>query len=225
MSQPLAIRVSLAFFVAIVVLGQARADLVTIGDPSFEGVSLAPGNFTAGTYAANSWNSSANAGIFRPTASSYPSGVPNGVNIGYSSGVTIDQVLSATLTANTSYTLSVEVGSRLDAPHNDGYTIQLLAGGVVLAGTTNFPVPADGTFVLATDVYTAGPGDPHLGQALEIHLQSVATGQTSFDSVTLTATAVPEPTSLSLLTLTTAGAALCGWRRKTMRPDLDTRCG
>jgi hypothetical protein len=204
------IRRLLAIFIALSALSTAHASLLVIGDPSFEGIALSPGGFTSGVYAANSWNSNVNAGLFRPTASSFPAGVPDGLNIAYSaSSAAIDQVLTATLTANTTYTLSVNVGSRLDTPHNDGYTIQLLAGGALLSGTTSFPVPADGTFVLATDVYTAGAGDPHLGQALEIKLLSAATGQTVFDNVKLDATAVPEPASYLLLSLTAAGVGLC----------------
>jgi len=210
-------RVSLAVFIAVFAAGTARASLLTIADPSFEGLTLSPGSFTSGTYAAGSWNSGGNAGIFRPTTASYPGGAPDGSYVGYSSSSTvIDQVLSATLTANTTYTLGVAVGSRLDGPHNDGYTIQLLAGGVLLSGTTNFPVPADGSFVFATDAYTAGASDPHLGQALEIRLISAPTGQTSFDNVTLDAVpAVPEPASIMMLGITAAGAGLGRWRRKS----------
>jgi hypothetical protein len=202
------LRASLALLVGLLATESALAGQITIGDPSFEGVALAPGGFTSGTYAANSWNSNANAGIFRPTAASYPSGVPDGVNIGYSSSAAvIDQVLTATLTANTVYTLSVDVGNRLDTPHNDGYTIQLLAGGTVLNGTTNFPNPTQGNFVVATDSYTTGAADPLLGQPLEIKLISAATGQTSFDNVLLDASPVnvPEPTTLALFAIGAAG--------------------
>lgn len=216
LSASLPVRVALTIVLGLSAVVTSDAALVVIGDPSFEGIALSPGNFTSGVYAAGSWNSNANAGLFRPTASSYPSGVPDGVNMAYSSSsAVIDQVLTTTLAANTTYTLSVNVGSRLDSPHNDGYTIQLLAGGVVLAGSTNFPVPVDGTFVLATDVFTTGASNPQLGQALEIKLVSAATGQTSFDNVKLDATAAPEPTSWMLAGFTVAGAA--GIRRRRAR--------
>ncbi|EDY17585.1 protein of unknown function DUF1555 [Chthoniobacter flavus Ellin428] len=210
------LRVSLAVFIGLLAAQTASASLLTIGDPSFEGVSLGAGGFTSGSYAANSWNSNSNAGILRPTASEYPGGAPDGVNVAYSnSGAVIDQVLSATLTANTTYTLSVDVGSRLDGPFNNGYSIELLAGGVLLSQTTNVPAPTNGSFVLATDVYTAGASDPHLGQALEIKLVSANTGQTSFDNVTLNAAAVPEPSSLMLLGLAATGAGLFRRRGKS----------
>jgi hypothetical protein len=215
MSSLIAFRLSLAISIVLLVLGTAQASPITIGDPSFEGVALSPGGFTSGVYASGSWNSNANGGIFRPTASSYPSGVPDGVNTGYSNAsAVIDQVLAATLTANTIYTLSVNVGNRLDAPHNDGYTIQLLAGGAVLGGITSLPNPAAGQFALATDTYTAGVGDPHLGQALEIRLFSSATGQASFDLVTLDASPVPEPSSLALLVVAMGGIFVARRRRK-----------
>jgi len=200
MTSPIALRVLLTLSMGLFIFATAHAAPIAIGDPSFEGVALTPGNFTSGSYAANSWNSNANGGIFRPTASNYPGGVPDGVNIGYAGGsAVIDQLLNANLTVNTTYTLSVSVGNRLDAPHNDGYSIQLLAGGAVLNGTTTLPGPAQGQFALATDVYTAGAGDPHLGQPLEIKLISSATGQVSFDNVTLDASPVPEPSGLALL--------------------------
>ena len=204
MPSKIVLRVFLTLFLGLLTFASTHASPLTIGDPSFEGIALGSGGFTSGTYAPSSWNSNTNAGIFRPDASSYPGGVPDGVNIAYSNSAVIDQVLSATLTASTIYTLSVDVGNRLDAPHNDGYTIQLLAGGVVLNGTTNFPGPAQGQFALATDAYTAGEADPHLGQALEIRLFSSATGQASFDKVTLDASPVPEPSGLALLAVAAA---------------------
>ncbi len=211
-------RVLLALLLGLVPLATAHAGPITIGDPSFEGVSLSPEGFTSGQYAPGSWNSNANAGVFRPTAINYPGGVPDGVNVGYSSAsAAIDQVLSATLAANTTYTLSVDIGNRLDGPHNDGYTIQLLAGGTLLNGTTVLPSPALGSFVAATDTYKAGAADPLLGQPLEIRLISVATGQTSFDSVSLIATPVPEPTGLALLATAAAGVVIARRRRDQIR--------
>jgi hypothetical protein len=221
MSSRIVFRVVLTLSIGLSTFATAHAAPIAIGDPSFEGVALSPGAFTSGVYAANSWNSNANGGIFRPTASNYPGGVPDGVNIGYAGGsAVIDQLLNANLTVNTTYTLSVSVGNRLDAPHNDGYSIQLLAGGAVLNGTTTLPAPAQGQFVLATDVYTAGSGDPHLGQPLEIKLISTPTGQASFDNVTLDASPVPEPSALVLL----AAAAACivviqrGWLGTSTAP-------
>jgi hypothetical protein len=133
-------------------------------------------------------------GTFNLTITQYPGQAPEGQNVADSSFFlagflppTISQVLSDVLTANTLYTLQVEVGNRLDTPF-PGYVVQLLAGGVLLAEDNNSLSPADGTFATSTVTFTALPGDPNLGQPLEIRLRSFGR-QTNFDDVRLTAVA------------------------------------
>ncbi|MFT4639109.1 MAG: hypothetical protein ACI8T1_002433 [Verrucomicrobiales bacterium] len=57
-----------------------------------------------------------------------------GQNVAYNEGGTISQILSETLAANTKYSLQVEVG-RAFSPVD--YSIQLYAGGSLLAGDEN----------------------------------------------------------------------------------------
>ena len=130
-------------------------------------------------------------GSFNPGhVNEYPGGIPEGQNVAYSSQASapiISQVLSSVLTANTRYTLLVEVGSRSDLP-SQGYFVQLFAGGTLLAQDNSSLTITSGTFATSTVIYDALPGDSNLGTSLEIRLAnaSVNSSQTNFDDVRLT---------------------------------------
>jgi len=118
--------------------------------------------------------------------------VPDGVQVAYSNGATISQVLSAVLQPNTQYTLGAHVGQRL-AIGFQGYDIQLWAGNTLLA-SNNSPTPALGTFVPVTVNYTSGSSGP-IGEQLEIRLLSSGV-QANFDKITLNASPIPEPSAI-----------------------------
>ena len=149
-------------------------------------------------------------GTFNPNTSQFPLGVPDGVNVAYSSGPTISQTLSDVLTANTHYSLMVDIGNVLYTDYG-GYNIGLYAGGSLIASDNNTIPVADGTFATAVVQYTALPGNPLLGQLLEIRLNTAGLGpDTDFDNVRLSATVVPEPVSSTLFIV---GGATLGFRR------------
>lgn len=180
---------------------------IAIDNAGFEEFGLADGRFTR-TYFSNNPNlivtpdpipgwtlppaprteANSNAGTFNPTTGRYPAGAPEGQNVAYvaSASATVSQVLSAVLEGNTTYTLQVEVGDRADLGF-PGYSVQLLAGGNLLAEGDNIDLsPADGTFATLVITFTAAGNDPNLGQSLEIRLNSNGQ-QTNFDDVRLTA--------------------------------------
>ena len=138
-------------------------------------------------------------GTWQPS-SAYFTSVPDGSLVAYSNGGTISQTLSASLAANTLYTLSVAVGNRLDAVVNNlatTYIIQLFAGNTLLNSITgsNTTIPL-GTFMDVSFNYLAGVTLP--AGNLSIVLSSVGP-QSVFDNVRLDATSVSEPGSLTLL--------------------------
>jgi hypothetical protein len=124
--------------------------------------------------------------------------LPDGSIVAYSNGGSISQTLTASLTANTTYILSVFVGHRLD-DFAANYTLSLYAGGTLLDSVSgnNGAIPL-GTFADETLTFASGAAPP-TGD-LSIVLTSGAE-QVDFDNVSLTATATatPEPGSLSLL--------------------------
>lgn len=147
------------------------------------------------------------------------------------------QTLTDTLLPNTQYTLTIEVGNIASGTADDstfynldefpGYRIDLLAGGVAIAQDINTLVIPEGEFATATVQFTTGGTHPQLGLPLGIRLvnRNVIPGgytqltspdlEVDFDDVRLDATAViPEPASLSLLTL---GAAMLLRRRAARR--------
>ena len=99
------------------------------------------------------------------------------------------QNLSATVQANTTYTLTVELGAREDYAFT-GYTVTLGAGNVSLA-TGNTATPVGGSFVTDTVTYESGATPAQLGQPLQILITSSGTssgtGQVDIEDVTLTA--------------------------------------
>ena len=147
------------------------------------------------------------AGTFRPSANEYPggggltnpaTGIPDGVNVAFSNGPEISQVLSEKLTAGLPYSLSVDIGNRNDIPLPD-FTIALLAGGNLLTSvdsTSITSLPADGTFSTVTLSYLAASDNPFLGQTLEIQLINNGGAQMNYDKVSLST--IPLPASVYL---------------------------
>src|SRR5260370_1185533 len=124
-----------------------------------------------------------------------------------SNGNVIYQVLNSVLQPNTTYTLSVEVGHRLDV-QEQGYYFELDTGtnffsrNILARASTasnipsiNSPSPTDiskgfnGLFVPVSLTFTTGAGTAGLGQPLMISLGVPAT-QTLFDHVRLDASPV-----------------------------------
>ncbi|WP_353415668.1 PKD domain-containing protein, partial [Haloferula helveola] len=147
------------------------------------------------------WTDIANgATVFNPSATQFSSGAAEGDNVASvfegSAGDGLSQVLAGAtglFQADASYTLTVEVGDPADADF-DGYTVQLLANGTLLAEDDNTQAPVDDGFVTSTVnyVYNAGLHSGLVGEALEIRLLSKALGagtsDVNFDDVQLSVT-------------------------------------
>jgi hypothetical protein len=95
------------------------------------------------------------------------------------------QTLGATVQANTTYVLTLEVGARADYVFT-GYVAALLAGNVTLA-SGHRATPVGGTFVTEVVVYESGATPAQLGQPLQILVTSTGDGQVDIQSVALTA--------------------------------------
>jgi len=200
--------VLLSVFVLASVAARAWADVVPVNNASFETIDpLNPLNQPCGTGCAfnvsiPSWMVSGSGGQFQPGSLFFTSPVPDGSIVAYSNGASISQTLNTSLTADTTYTLSADIGRRTDAAGND-YTIALYADGTLLkslTASTNTIKP--GTFLEQSLTYTSGAMPP--AGKLEIVLSTVGPRQVDYDNVQLDASTVPEPATLSLL------AAGCG---------------
>ena len=196
---------SLFAVLSILVLGTVAAPAwadITVMNPSFEitnplSVSCGSGcAFNSGPIP--DWTITGQGGSFQPNSAIFNPPLPDGTIIAYSNGGTVSQTLAASLTPDTTYTLSVDVGLRLNgAVDVTNYSIALYSGSTLLNsfGASNGLIPI-GTFADETVTYTSGatvlPGD------LSIVLTSDGQ-QADFDNVRLTESTVPEPSSLSLI--------------------------
>jgi hypothetical protein len=212
--------------------GTANAATVIVGNHSFEddgagsggGISKAPWMRSGGT--SNNISIQEYSGL---GTSIDP--VPDGSATSHytnSTGDNIYQVLVATLAANTTYTLKVDVGDRNNltaqagsinlgyvsaTPTGDNdYGLNLLSATVV-----NDTVPVNGAgandgWETWESTFTTGAAPTGLGQALRIELVTSAGVQTLWDNVRLDAETVPEPSTTALLGL--GGLALILRRRK-----------
>lgn len=180
-----------------------------------------------------------------PASTFFTHGAPEGDNVAllYANGDTggnrygIEQTLSATLAANTTYRLTVQVGNiatgtgvtepyasfgEYDLRGFPGYRIELWAGGNLLAFDQNGQSPGEGEFALASLTYASTSTDP-LNQPLLIRLVNlnqpdiagVSGLEVDFDDVRLdaSATALPNPAPLALLAPGLAWLGFNGRRR------------
>ena len=164
-------------FVAPVAAGQVQVE-----NPSFELPAMNPCGFAEPI--ATGW---INGGVWHPAEchNAYPDGVPDGQQIGYTSGEAITQALDEELTSFTRVVLTVAVGRRLDGFTDGTYRVQLYAGGALLAEDNSTQSPPPGGFITSTVLYDALPGDPMIGEPLEIRLARVTGTQANFDDVHL----------------------------------------
>ena len=199
---------------AIAVLSRpAGAAAVFVDNFSFESAAVGDGA-VSGTHPG--WTGGS---VFNPTATAVPA-VPDGLQVLFLQGGgatgSATQLLAAVLTAGTTYTLQVDVGSRLDFNFIGTYVISLQGTSVVLASATS-PTPANGSFVTSSLSYVAGA--TNLGEALRIRITHTGAGSSTglFDNVRLDASPtagnpVPEPSALGLAGLGLAGLA---WLRRS----------
>ena len=142
------------------------------------------------------WTTVGDAGSWQPSSSYFNLPLPDGNIVAYTNGGTISQTLTGiSVLANTSYSLSVFIGNRLDGFTNT-YSIALDAGSTVLCSFSGSSATiAAGTFADQTCSFNSGSVVP------SGDLSIVLTGggpQADFDKVSLTSS-VPEPSSLLLI--------------------------
>ena len=199
----------------------------TIFTDSFESPVLgADDTFTS--FNMPNWNKTGGAGGFgveQLALSHFTAGQPratDGLQVGFSNGGSQQFTQSLTgpnslLTASTKYTLSIDIGDRIDTNFT-GYQVRLYAGSTQVAFDNNTVSVPDGGWATSTVSYTSSAADPLVGQTLKIEFDSLTavqqgaeTGaQTIYDNVKLTATPAPEP---SAMVLALVGSSLFTLRR------------
>ncbi|MEK7952548.1 sialate O-acetylesterase [Luteolibacter soli] len=196
------------------VLVLPATNLVPIVNPSFETDAIAGANapvFEVRTTAPTGWvySGTPGQGVIAPDAGE-PNAFYNGLTTGYAgskahfnvtqgtSGVpTVSQILTSTLQANTTYTLSLALGNRSNGDAWGGHHVALkTTSGVVVGEWTggNTELTPDNTFGRSSRKFTTGANPPGLGQPLQIVIeQPLAAGgrYLDFDDVVLTADAAP----------------------------------
>ena len=198
----------------VLISGSASADSVAVQNASFEQIGASglpnpcgtgcaynsgpvPGWTIAGT-GGGSWQPG-------PTGTYFNQALPDGSTVGYVNG-TLTQDLDVALLANTQYTLTVDVGDRLDG-FRGGWSIALDGGSVQLcsaSGQTASITP--GTFAQETCTFTTGSDVP-LGDLFVVLGGSGSGDNATFDAVNITA---PEPSTIALEGLGLLAVALFG---------------
>ena len=207
----------LLFTLFILVYSQlSPAATINVTNHSFESpIQVPDGKFS---FAATGWVVTGSSGSWNPTSGQMSQGPTDGNQVGFSNqiGLGLSQTLSHVLTANTQYTLMVDVLSRTDGFTHKSSTLELrTSDDIILASATVGPI-AGGLNFLLTASYLAIAGDVNLGKSLKIAL--LAGGeQSDWDNVRLNGTppgAVPIPAAVWLFGTALIGLIGFGKRRK-----------
>jgi hypothetical protein len=223
--------------------GTASATSIAIANASFESPILAEGAAT--NNAVPAWTSTVSNTcspqcylVFNPAVGNvdFPSGaVPDGSNaLSMVSGfvnVPVTQTLTATLAADTVYTLTVDIGN--PAGRGDiaqfGFSLGVVGSSGAYASfiSNDMSVIPSGTFIEFSASSAIAAGNPDVGRTLIVQLWGPASqgpGQpyAAFDNVRLTASAVPEPMTAAALA---AGLLVLGLSRASRRVLADKASG
>ena len=212
-----------AVLIGLALLGSpVRADSIAVTNGTFSQVNSTVGlpdscgtgcSYNEATIPGWTSNPGFVTGSFEPNAS-YFSSVPapdDGI-IAYTNGGTLSQEL-VPLAPDTTYTLSVDVGDRLDGTSGD-YTISLVDGSTVLCSYSgDSDTIAPGTFADETCSFSTGATVPSGDLTILLSGDGDAATQADFADVTVV---TPEPTSLALLASGLFSLVLFGglYRRK-----------
>lgn len=217
---------SLSLVLAGAAVGQANAASVFIKNASFEQDPLSDGGYNL-LRPPTGWSIGGNAGWQNPVAALFSS-VPDGAQTGFVGGGAgpargaLSQSLGTGVMANSTYTLSVDVGRRTDIPL-DQFVVQLLSGQTVLAsGTYTQADLAPGEFKTLSLSYDSTEA---LAAPLMIRFHAIGTSsdyrQVNFDNVKLdyfarAVSAVPEPSTWAMMIVGfgTAGSMVRASRRR-----------
>ena len=205
--------------------GAAQAATVALENANFNaGWSQADGDFRPGHAGGNpdGWGASggSSTGHWNPTAASFANeaahgGVGwargNGVVNDTNPGMLAQKVAGHTILANTRYTLTMDVGRRLDGVGDFGFEIGLLGGlldgtGSIFAEltdqTSGFTI-APGTFGTVNLVFETGASDAFIGKQLYILISGAGMGaafdNAMLDASPLSVSAVPEPATWAMM--------------------------
>jgi len=190
------------FLAAISILVLAGlANAVEINNSGFEDPKLNADDYTWLSVPGWTWVGGEGPGIWHVTSADFtPVIAPEGDNVLYTENTVgvvggVAQVLTETFMPNTDYTLTVWVGNSYYY-YWSGYSVQLLAGGTVIAEDDNTLWPDYYLWDTSIVEYTYDPGDSGLvGQPLEIRLLCLGIDMdganpsyvgVEFDDVTLT---------------------------------------
>ena len=218
------LRLGVIFLLALcfaVSSGAAWADGIPVQNASFESAYALTSSCGLGC-AYNGgpipdWTMTGTGGSFQPSTTFFNLPLPGGPTdsiVAYSNGGTISQILGVTVQPDSTYTLSVYVGDRLDGEVAN-YSIALDDGSTTLCST---PTASNGAIAPGTfeDVtLTCSTGATVAPGALTIVLTSAGT-QSDFDNVSVNVVQSPEPASYLLL-LIGLGSMVVFFRSRRMR--------
>jgi len=182
MSKKLIHLMSLVLVLALTATASPDQITITIENPGFEDPVLTEDDWTWGdipgwTLVGGDVTGIEGSGVWNTTSADFdPVLAPEGQNVLYTEylpeGIAkgAAQVLTEKFAADTTYTLTVEIGNSWYY-YFSGYSVQLLAGGVVIAEDNDTLWPEYYKWATSTVEYTYDPADAALvGQPLEIRL-------------------------------------------------------
>ena len=160
---------------ALTITSPANSAPISINNASFETPALTctPGAICFQLNFGGTRTMPAPASVFRPSVGpglEYDA-LPDGLQVAALGPATgqLYQDLTATLTANSTYTLIYYVGQRSDFAIGT-YSVSLMANGVVLASDSG-GAPRPGSFVQRSITYDSGVASSELGQILRVDIE------------------------------------------------------